>query len=231
MMRKQIYYTLLIGLLWNTGLSAQHEVSKPLMEKIKKVFAYGQEGYKNLDAKPLLKAAKILIKHPEIQQFSETGAVDGDMLEEEDGGDYKSFFNPEILIADAKGMVPVDAKILKWRIRQLEKKLPNYKEMSLKMKENGGDIQVKNYIIYSKNSKTISTSFKSNQKIILSVRVGNDLRLSVFDKKTKQRVGKSQFIGDARMVSFTAEAAAEYQIKIENVASQPNDCLLMIETK
>jgi len=222
-MKNKFYYALILSLVWNVQAFAQHEVPKPLMSKIEKVFALGQKGYKKMDAKPLMKAAKILIKNPTIQQFLDSTDIENI--------DYQSFFNPEKLLADAKKMAPVDAKFLKWRIKRLEKKLPNYLEMSAQYKRKGGDIQVKNYVIYSKNSKTIYTSFKSNQRIILSVRVGNDLRLSVVDKKTKKKVGKSQFIGGARMISFTAKKKGEYQIKIENVANQANDCLLMIETK
>lgn len=230
-MKNQLCYTFLLLFFIQIGTNAQHNVPEPLMEKIDKIFELGQKGYKKLDAKPLLKAAEILIKNPEIQQFSDSTIIDSAALNDDEYINYQAFFNPELLLADAKRMAPVDANRLKRKIARLEKKLPNYREMSAQYKEKGGDIKVKNYVIYSKNSKTISTSFEGNQKIILSVRVGNDLRLSVFDKKTKKKVGKSQVIDDARMISFTAKQKVEYQIKIENVASQPNDCLLIIETK
>lgn len=232
-MKNQFCYVLLLmSLLSIQAFTPKHDIPAPLVKKITKVFDLGRAGYKNLDAKKLVAAAKILIKNPEIQQFVDSLAIDeGSLKDGEQNLSYQNFFNPEKLLLDAEKLAPVDAKILKWRIKKLKEDLPNYNEMSAQYKEKGGDIQVKNYVIYSKNSKTIFTSFKGNKKIILSVRVGNDLRLSVLDKKTKKKVGKSTVIGDARMISFTAKPKGEYQIKIKNVANQPNDCLLMIETK
>ena len=151
-----------------------------------------------------------------------------DTLEEDEF--YKDFFDPEKILVDATKMTPIDAKLLKFTISKLKNKLPDYREMKTKLQEEGSVIQVKNYMIDSKNSRTIMTKFDSNQKVTLSVRVGNDLRLSVFDAE-KQKVGSSRFIGDARMISFTAAAEGEHHIKIENVSNHSNDCLLMIETR
>jgi hypothetical protein len=44
-------------------------------------------------------------------------------------------------------------------------------------------------------------------------------------------VGKSNFIGDTRLVSFVSESEGSYKITIENTAEKANDCYLMVETK
>ena len=227
-MKKQLLSLLLLLAISLSPLMAQQEIPPATVKSIEKIFEYARIGYDELNAWELLKAANILIKNPQIQDFKMPVANNSDENEEIEF--HKDFFDPEKILDDAKKMTPVDAKLLKFAIDKLEKDLPNYREMEIELIEKGGVIQVKNYMIGSKNSKTIKTKFSSNEKVTLSVRVGNDLRLSVFDSE-KQKVGSSKFIGDARMLSFTAEAEGEHQIKIENVSSQSHDCLLMIETR
>jgi hypothetical protein len=231
-MKKQIYYVLFFFVLTAIQAEGQHNISTELIKKIEEVQEKAIKGYELRNSESLIKAASILIHNPEIQQFMGETAIDTIPNENSVTAEVeRAFFNPTQLLADAKSYRPVDARILKWRIHFLEKKLKNYNKMSIEVKETGGGIKVKNYLIYSKNSKTIATDFPKNKTITLSVRVGNDLRLSVWDKDKKKRIGKSEFIGNARIISFTTDDTSTYQIKIENVASKANDCLLMIETK
>ena len=232
-MRKQLYSTLLCTFFIALNVSGQHTISEDLMKKMQKIYDYAQEGYQKRTTEPLLKAAEILLYNPEIRPFSEKNVKDSTTLENEEEHFY--YFNPRQLLSDAKKYRPVDARMLKWRIRFLEKRLKRWEKWQM-MNPNGSDkansdIQVKNYLIYSKNSKTIDSEFKKDQTITLSVRVGNDLRLTVWNTKTNTKVGKSEFIGDARLISFETESGGVYQIKIENVSAEANDCLLMIETR
>lgn len=227
-MKQQLLLLFILFAFSISPLMAQEEIPPATVKNIEKIFEHAREGYDKLNGWELLKAANILIKNPQIQDFK-MPLVNQSETEEETGF-HKDFFDPEKILEDARKMTPVDAKLLKLAISKLEKDIPNYREMEIELIEKGGVIQVKNYMIGSKNSKTIKTKFNSNEKVTLSVRVGNDLRLSVFDAE-KQKVGSSKFIGDARMLSFTAEAEGEHQIKIENVSSQSHDCLLMIETR
>ncbi|MGB0862280.1 MAG: hypothetical protein ACPG19_07785 [Saprospiraceae bacterium] len=231
-MKKQIYYALLLCVFAAFRAEGQHSIATELIKKIEEVQKKAAKGYELRNSEALIKAADILIRNPEIQQFE--GEINTDTIQKEHQVAMNiepTFFNPTQLLADAEEYRPVDARILKWRIRFLEKKLKNYTKMAVNIKELGGGIKVKNYLVYSKNSKTIATNFPKNKTITLSVRVGNDLRLSVWDKDKKKRIGKSEFIGNARIISFTTSEAGIYQIKIENVATEANDCLLMIETK
>jgi hypothetical protein len=195
---------------------------------IKTVFELAKVGYDNLDAKSLVKAAKILIENPEVQQIkSKLEINEYKPSKDESILEQYNFFNPIELLANAKKIAPFDAKILRWRIEQLEKKLPDYNEMSL----NFNDIKVKNYLIYGNNSKTIALKFNKNKQVNLSVRIGNDLKLYVLDATLDKSVGKSNFIGDTRLVSFVSESEGSYKITIENTAEKANDCYLMVETK
>ena len=195
---------------------------------IKAVFELANAGYDNLDAKSLVKAAKILIENPEIQQIRSNKEINEyEPSKEESILEQYNFFNPIELLQNARKIAPFDAKVLRWRIGQLEKKLPDYKEMSL----NFNDIKVKNYLVYGNNSKTIALKFNKNKQVNLSVRVGNDLKLYVLDATLKKSVGKSNFIGDTRLVSFVSESEGSYKITIENTAEKANDCYLMVETK
>lgn len=231
-MKKQIYYVLFFFILIAIQAKGQHSISTELIKKIEEVHEKATKGYELRNSEALIKAASILINNPEIQQLMGEITIDTISEQEQVATDVQHFFfNPTELLADAESYRPVDAHILKWRIRFLQKKLKNYNKMSVEVKETGGGIKVKNYLIYSKNSKTIATDFPENKTITLSVRVGNDLRLSVWDKDKKKRIGKSEFIGNARIISFKTDNSSTYQIKIENVASEANDCLLMIETK
>lgn len=227
-MKKQLLSLSLLLSLFTSSLLAQKEIPPSTVKSIEKVFAHASVGYEELNAWELLIAARILIKNPKIQDFKMPSSTAKDTLGQDEF--HKDFFDPEKILEDATKMTPVDAKFLKLAIAKLEDYLPDYRQMETKFREEGSIIQVKNYMIGSKNSKTIKTKFGSNQKVTLSVRVGNDLRLSVFDAE-KQKVGSSKFIGDARMLSFTAEAEGEHHIKIENVSNHSNDCLLMIETR
>jgi predicted ribosome quality control (RQC) complex YloA/Tae2 family protein len=227
-MKKQFLSLLMLLSLVVNALVAQEHISPATTKNIEKVFGHASKGYEKLDAWELVKAATILIHNPQIQGVKMSNTNSRDTLT--DSGFYKDFFDPVKLLADAAKMAPVDAQVLKFSIRQLEKNIPDYLEMEMKLEEDGGIIQANNYMIDSKNSKIIKTKFDSNQKVTLSVRVGNDLRLSVLDTK-KQQVGNIKFIGDARIVSFTAQADGEHHIKIENVSSHSIDCLLMIETR
>lgn len=227
-MKKKLLSLLILLVLFVSPLLAQEVIPPATVKSIEKVFAHASVGYEELNAWELLIAARILIKNPKIQDFKMPSANTKDTLRADEF--HKDFFDPEKILIDAIKMTPVDAKLLKFAIVKLQKDLPDYREMETKLREEGSIIQVKNYMIGSKNSKTIKTKFDSNQKVTLSVRVGNDLRLSVFDAE-KQKVGSSKFIGDARMLSFIAEAEGEHHIKIENVSNHSNDCLLMIETR
>lgn len=194
---------------------------------IKTVFDLAKRGYDDLDARLLVKAAKILIENPEIQVMN--GIEEGDEYEPSKSEailEKYNFFDPKELLENAKKFAPFDARILHWRIEQLEKKLPDYEVMSL----NFNEIKVKNYLVYANNSKTISLKINKNKKVNLSVRVGNNLNLKVKDATLNKTVGRSKFIGDARLVSFTAESNGDYKITIENTANKANDCYLMIET-
>lgn len=218
----------MLFVLFISPLMAQEAIPPATVKSIEKVFAHASVGYDELNAWELVKAANVLIKNPQIQDFKMPSTTTNDSLANDEF--HKDFFDPGKILADATKMTPVDAKLLKFAIEKLQRDLPDYREMEIKLFEEGSVIQVKNYMIGSKNSKTIKTQFDSDQKVTLSVRVGNDLRLSVFDAE-KQKVGSSKFIGDARMLSFTTEADGEHHIKIENVSNHSNDCLLMIETR
>lgn len=209
------------------SLFAQHDIAPATLENIEKIFAHAQKGYNDLDARQLYKAANLLIQNPQIQRFSKN-ELNADTIPTEA---EKDFFDPQKIIEDALEIAAIDARLLRFQLQRLEEKMANYQKMELEIKEAGGDIQVKNYLISSKKSRTITTNFEANKKITLSVRVGNDLRLGVTEAQSKKKVGTSQFIGDARMLTFTASADGAYQITIENVSNQSNDCLLMIETK
>lgn len=195
---------------------------------IQTVFELAKAGYDNLDAKSLVKAAKILIENPEIQQIKSNLELNAfEPSKEEAILEQYNFFNPIELLQNAKKIAPFDAKLLRWRIEQLEEKLPDYKAMSL----NFNDIKVKNYLVYGNNSKTIALKFGKNKQVNLSVRIGNDLKLYVLDTTLEKTVGNSKFIGDARLLSFVAESDGNYKITIENTAEKANDCYLMVETK
>lgn len=195
---------------------------------IKQVFELAKAGYDNMDAKSLIKAAKILIDNPEIRVIKTQDEVDEyEPSQDESVLDSHNFFNTTELLKDAKKFAPYDAKLLHWRIEQLKKRLKDYKEMSLTYNK----IKVKNYLVYGNNSKTISMEFDKNKKVSMSVRIGNDLQLKVSDTTAKKAVGKSKFIGDARLLSFTSESDGSYKITIENTSDKANDCYLMIETR
>ena len=194
---------------------------------IKQVFELAKEGYDNMDSKPLIKAAKMLIDNPEVQIIKSQDETDEyEPSQDESVLESHNFFNPKELLDDAKKFAPFDAKILHWRIEQLEKRLKDYREMSLKYNK----IKVKNYLVYGNNSKTISMKFNKDEKVNMSVRIGNNLRLRVLDATLKKSVGKSKFIGDARLLTFTSESDGSYKITIENTSDKANDCYLMIET-
>lgn len=206
---------------------AQEDLDAKTRKDIAKVFQLAKAGYEQLDPNELIMAAKILLKNPHIQQFSHRQIMDDmDLSQEEQLLETYDFFNPIQLLEDAKRLAPVNDRTTRWRIKLLERKLPHYVEMGKK----DGTIQVKNYLIYSNNSKTIDTKFEKNQRITLSVRIGDKLRLTVYDDN-ENSVGTSKAIGDARLVSFTAESEGVYKIRIENTADKPNDCYLMIEKK
>lgn len=232
-MELQLLLSLILISLSTQTLFAQEKVEKEItpetIRNIEKVFEFALKGYDELNGWHLARAAKVLIDHPNIQDFKKQEELEKDSLETNEF--HKDFFDPKKMLADASKMAPIDAKALRIFIKRQKDRIPEWEEMSTKLAEKGGIIQVKNYMIGSKNSKTIRTDFDSNQKVTLSVRVGNDLRLSVFDTAKRKKVGDSKFIGDARMLSFTTESEGEHQIKIENVSSQSNDCLLMIETR
>ena len=195
---------------------------------IQQVFELAKTGYDNMDAKSLIKAAKILIDNPEIRVIKSKDVTDEyKPSQNESVLESHNFFNPTELLEDAKRFAPYDAKLLHWRIEQLEKKLKDYREMDISFNK----IKVKNYLVYGNNSKTISMDFDKNKKISMSVRIGNDLQLKVLDTTLKKAVGTSKFIGDARLLSFTAESDGSYKITIENTSDKANDCYLMIETK
>ncbi|MFK7949075.1 MAG: hypothetical protein AB8G11_15910 [Saprospiraceae bacterium] len=195
---------------------------------IKEVFELAKAGYDNMDAKSLIKAAKILIDNPEVRVIKTQEEIDEyEPSQDESILESHNFFNPSELLADAKKFAPYDAKILHWRIEQLEKRLKGYREMSL----NYNKIKVKNYLVYGNNSKTILMNFDKNKKISMSVRIGNNLQLKVLDTTLKKAVGTSKFIGDARLLTFTAQSDGNYKITIENTSDKANDCYLMIETK
>ena len=227
-MKYQVLLSLILISLFSQPLLAQNPIPPATVKNIEKVFSFAKRGYDERNAWNLVKAANILINHPEIQDLSKN-KVEKDSLGENEL--YKDFFNPQLMLIDADKIAPIDAKTLHFAIKQSQKRIPDWVMMKAKLKEEGGIIQVKNYMIASKNSKTIKTDFDYNKKVTLSVRVGNDLRLSVFDTAKRKKVGNSKFIGDARMLSFITESDGEHQIKIENVSNQSNDCLLMIETR
>lgn len=219
-------YLFLLILLPCTAFQPQSDTDET-QATIKSVFELAKKGYDDLDAKSLVKAAKILIDNPEIQQVKSKEVTDNyEPSEAEAILEQYNFFDPVELLQNAKKFAPFDARILHWRIDQLEKKLPDYEVMSL----NFNEIKVKNYLVYANNSKTISLKLIKNRKVNLSVRIGNKLNLRVKDATLKKSVGKSKFIGDARLVSFTAESNGIYKITIENTADKANDCYLMIET-
>lgn len=195
---------------------------------IQQVFELAKAGYDNMDANALIKAAKILIDNPEIRVIrTEMETDEYEPSQDESILESHNFFNPTELLEDAKKFAPYDAKVLHWRIKQLEKRLKDYREMSL----NYNKIKVKNYLVYGNNSKTISMDFDKDKKISMSVRIGNDLQLKVLDTTLRKAVGTSKFIGDARLLTFTAESDGSYKITIENTSEKANDCYLMIETK
>lgn len=232
-MKLQLLLSLILISLSTQMIFAQERTEKEItpetIKNIEKVFEYALKGYNELNGWHLARAAKVLIDNPHIQDFKKEGELEKDSL---DINEYhKDFFDPKKMLADASKMAPIDAKALHFFIKKQKDRIPDWAIMSTNLAKTGGIIQVKNYMIASKNSKTIKTDFNSNQKVTLSVRVGNDLRLSVFDTAKRKKVGDSKFIGDARMLSFTTESEGEHQIKIENVSSQSNDCLLMIETR
>lgn len=232
-MKLQLLLSLILISLFTQPLIAQDRAEKEItpetIKNIEKIFEYALKGYDELNGWHLARAAKVLIDNPHIQDFKKEGEIEKDSLEANEY--YKDFFDPKKILADASKMAPIDARALHLFIKRQESRLPEWTIMSTNLAKTGGIIQVKNYMIGSKNSKTIKTEFNSNQKVTLSVRVGNDLRLSVFDTAKRKKVGDSKFIGDARMLSFTTESEGEHQIKIENVSSESNDCLLMIETR
>jgi hypothetical protein len=195
---------------------------------IKEVFELAKTGYDNLDPISLIKAAKLLIENPQIQQIEAQNVSNNyEPSKAENILEEHNFFNPKQLLDDADKLVPFDDKILKFRIKLLKKRIPDY---YAEMGEADADIQVKNYLVYGNNSKKIQLNIEEGKRITLSVRIGNDLGLTVLDTK-KKTVGKSQFIGDARLLKFTSNSTGKYEITIENKADEANDCYLMIETK
>ena len=207
------------------------EEADKLITKVKKVFELAQKGYDDLDANSLITAARILINNPEIAQFKAIQVNDSSIPTQEEGLERHNFFDAATLLMDAEKIAPVDAWLIRKRITYWNKQVKVVPMNTSKSIYNGGGIQVKNYLVYSKNSKTIDAEFEKNKKVTLSVRVGDQLRLKVFDSTNKKDVGKSQTIGDAQLVSFIPKSDGVYKITIENTASRPNDCYLMIEQR
>ena len=207
-----------------------------LTEKVQKVFELAQKGYDNLDANALIMAAKILINHPDIKVIQIENEEKNITLPNGEEIERHNLFDAATLLMDAKKIAPVDAWIIKKRIAYWEARVApvpmNYVGTGIYViPSGGGDIHVKNYLIYSQNSKTIDTKFKKDKKVTLSVRIGDNLKLRVFDDTEKKEIGKSESIGDAQLVSFVPKSDGVYKITIENTANRPNDCYLMIEQK
>ena len=212
-----VFLLFLVGLLY----APQKAMSQDLMKKSRKVFDLAQQGYEEEEPKYLVKAIDILLEHPEIKKMN------GDIPRETDA---KSYFDVESLYADANKLTPFDANSrLKKRLKRLEERIERYRLLAMGSSDSDSKVENDNYFIVPEDEKSLIKHYGQTD-VNVSIRKGSGLKLSIYDDQNHLLV-KNHSTKEEKTVSFNTGQAKFIKIIIRNLATDPIDTHLIIETK
>ena len=212
--------------------SFAQSTGNPIAEE---VFRLAEEGYRNLDAAPLLEATSLLLKHPEIRSMSYKEAVHGQTPKEEVL--ERNYFNPRELLNYAKKYAPFDVKKLQRQIARLEKKLsegyvpqgseiiPNYQELP----PDDSRIENGSYLVLANNSREITKSFEKEGMVYLTIQYGGELKLKVQESEDERLLGNEASNQVVKYLDFNVPTPGDYKIIIENKSEAEKTCYLRVE--
>ena len=216
---KKIALIFLTGIfIWISGAKSQTTDNEKTIKKIKHVFELAKSGYEKENAGKLVRASKIMIANPQIQNMKSNG--------EKKTLEY-DFFDVRKLLEDAGKYVSPKAKRMQRKITELEDSLPKYVQMSIKK----GGVSTKKFSVEPNQTKIIDAEFLKDEKVNISVFLGQYFNLSIIDTANNQNVGFGKHIGEDCLVIFTSQSTSTHQIKIENRVSQSVDGAIIIEKK
>ncbi|MCB0641886.1 MAG: hypothetical protein KDC44_09615 [Phaeodactylibacter sp.] len=214
-MKRQIALIACALFLGFSAVPVSAQESDDLKDLIQQVYDLAVQGHEQRNPILLLQAAEILILHPEIQVIDALGAED-----EEDSPNY---FDALSLLDAAEGYTPID--LFKWRkkIDHLRADATFYQEMTVK----GSSIQAKNFDLPPNSSKRLTKPFYANHKVILLLRKGYDLQLSVYNPHAEVL----HQTADERecLIRVPVTETGDFGIEIANLSNSRKRCLLMIE--
>ena len=211
-MKKQIA-TFVVALLLSLSVSQVYGQDRDEMrDMIQQIYDLAVEGHEQKNPFLLLQAADLLIRHPEIQVIDAAGADDG-----------PNYFDALSLIDAAERYTPIDLFRGRKKIDKMKADALHYQAMAIK----GSSIQAKNFELPPNSSKRLTKPFYANHKVVLLLRKGYDLQLSVYNP-------------DAEILHQTADEreclilvpvteTGDFGIEIANLSNSKKRCLLMIE--
>ena len=199
----------------------QKAMAQDLVKKSMRVFDLAQQGYNEEEPKYLMKAIDILLDHPDIKKMNgelpkETGA--------------KSYFDVESLYADANKLTPFDAnKVLKKRLKKLGERVERHRLQAMGSSDEDSKVENDNYFIIPEDEKSLIKHYGQTD-VNVSIRKGSGLKLSIYDDQDHLLV-KNHSAKEEKTVSFNTGQAKFIKIIIRNLATDPIDTHLIIETK
>lgn len=212
-----------VFLLFLGGLlcTPQKAMSQDLVKKSMEVFDLAQQGYEKEEPKYLIRAIDILLEHPDIKKMN------GDIPRE---AGTKSYFDVESLYADAHKLTPFDAnKGLKKRLKKLGVRMERYRLQAMGSTDGDSKVENDNYFIVPEDEKSLIKHY-GHTDVNVSIRKGSGLKLSIYDDQDHLLV-KNHSAKEEKTVSFNTGQAKFIKIIIRNLATDPIDTHLIIETK
>ncbi len=223
-MRNLTILSLSLFIISNLNLQAQN--SDKYFETVDKVERFAKKGVGSGEVKPLLKAVRLLIDHPEVRPLNFHHPLNKDK--------NKDFFNPFSLIKLAKRFAGMDEKDLE-RIQRLEKELAEelerlYTEMAIEE----GRIRIPgatNIFLLGKGTDEVRFLSKTTQEIFIRFKEGARIGMEVLSNSDEQLIRQNKSSDTIKLISFVAKAGEEFRLVMNNDYQEPLDCNLAIFTQ
>jgi len=215
-MKKIFAITIIIVVVFQGNTDAQSFENQSTVETIKTVFKLVQRGYDRHQPKSLLKAAELMVSSPQIKPIKTSGI-----------GEEYNYFDARTLLDTAQSWMPKFAPFLKRRIAKLEESIPKY----IKMSVGSGQVNTRTFSVDPKQTKLIDADFLKDEKVNVSVFLGEHFDLSVIEATNNNLLIKGKHVGEDCLAMFTSKTSGKHYIKIENRLDQRIEGALIIEKK